>query len=565
MADAAGKAGAGRAPAAARRGPSALAALAAALAVVLAQLAGAAAAPPRLVLVVAVDQLRPDRLDPALPGGLGRLMREGRVYTEAALAHALTETCPGHATMLTGRHPAALGIPANQFFDPASGARLSCVYDPSPAAAELHGEGGVSSAAMRADALGDWLKRASPRSRVFAVAGKDRGAVLLAGRHPDGAYWFRGGARPVFTTSRYYRDALPGWVAAWNGADPPRDGFLAGLPDAWAHGAPGEDAIADDFPGEGTRFSRTSPHPLRARDLERFAEQLYASPFLDELTLEFARRLLESEDLGRGPAPDLLALSLSATDLVGHTYGPASREAADALRRLDAALGAFLALAEARADGRLLVALTADHGVLPLPEWLERTGRATCPVAGSRTSATRLGAALLARLWWRHGPWAAVPRAWVDFAGSQGRVNRTLAEARGVAPEEIVAEAKMLLQRWPAVGRVWTQAEIAAGDGELAELYRRSFVPGRSGDFVVQPARGCLLSYYDTGTSHGSPYDYDRRVPLVLFGPGVPPGRVAGPAATVDLAPTLAGLLGIPTPQDLDGRPLSLAEEAASR
>jgi predicted AlkP superfamily pyrophosphatase or phosphodiesterase len=515
-----------------------------------------AAGAPRLLVVVAVDQLRPDRLDAALPGGLGRLVREGRSF-DGWLDHAMTETCPGHATMLSGRHPAAVGIPSNEFFDAASGAEVYCVHDPGEDAREIGGTSGLSPARLRADALGDWLKRARPGSRVFAVAGKDRGAIVLGGKAPDGAYWFRAGAPPRFTTSRYYRDALPAWVEAWNGARPPEDGFLAALPDAWEHPGGSGGGTPDDFPGEGERFSRTSPHPLRAADLERFGEQLFASPFLDELTLEFARRLVEAEDLGRGPATDLLALSLSATDIVGHTYGPASREAEDALRRLDAAFGRFLAFLEARAPGAVTVALTADHGVLPLPEWLERSGQATCPAPGGRTSALRVGADLLVRLWWRHGPWLAWPRAWVRFAGSQGRVDRALAARRGLAPEAVAAEAKAVLEAWPAVARVWTAAEIAAGGGETAELYRRSFVPDRSGDFVVQPARGCLISYHDTGTTHGSPWEYDRRVPLVLFGAGVAPGA-AGRAATVDLAPTLAALLGVPAPPDLDGRPLPL-------
>jgi predicted AlkP superfamily pyrophosphatase or phosphodiesterase len=511
------------------------------------------------VLVVAVDQLRPDRLDPALPGGLGRIVREGRSF-DGWLDHGMTETCPGHATMLTGRHPAALGIPSNEFFDEETGAEVSCAYDPSEGAREIGGATGLSPASLRADALGDWLKRAQPGSRVYAVSGKDRGAIMLGGKRPDGCYWYRTGAPPRFTTSRYYRDALPPWVDAWNGADPPSDGFLAGLPEVWEHGPAAAGSVEDDFPGEGQRFSRTSPHPLRSPDLERFGEQLYASPFLDELTLAFAQRLVEEEDLGRGPAPDLLGVSLSANDIIGHTYGPASRESQDELRRLDAALGAFLDALEARTQGRLTVVLTADHGVLPLPEWLERTGQASCP-GPARTSVTRVGADLLARLWWRHGPWLASPRAWVHFAGSQGEVDRQLAALRGLSPESVAAEAKAVLEGWPAIAHVWTAAEIASGEGEIAELYRHSFVPGRSGDFVVQPARGCLLSPYDTGTSHGSPWDYDRRVPIVFFGAGIAPGVVPERAATVDIAPTLAGLLGVPAPTDLDGRPLALAPE----
>lgn len=512
----------------------------------------------RLVLFLAVDQLRPDRLSPELPGGLGRLVREGRVFAEGRLAHAITETCAGHATMLTGSHPATAGIPANDFFDPESGARVYCASDPSPAAREIGGTEGLSPAKLRVSALGDWLKDASPRSRVFTLSGKDRGAIMLGGRRPDAAYWYTADAPPRFTTSLYYREALPPWVERFNGSDPPRDGFLAGLPERWVHDSPGAPGIPDDFEGEATRYSRTSPHPLRDPDLARFGEQLYLTPFLDEVTLDFAARLVAEERLGEGPAPDLLAISLSATDGVGHLYGPSSHEAADALRRLDAALGRFLDLLEARTGGALLVALTADHGVLPLPEWLARSGTASCPDPAIRVGIRGIGAGLLRTLWWELGPRLAWPRAWVHFATSQGRIDRALAERQGVPVERAVARVKAYLEEQPAIAHVWSAAEIASGEGELAELYRHSFVPGRSGDFVVQPAEGCLLSIFDTGTSHGSPYDYDRRVPILFRGPGVDAGTLPDCAATVDMAPALAARLGIPAPPGLDGRVLPL-------
>jgi predicted AlkP superfamily pyrophosphatase or phosphodiesterase len=519
------------------------------------QSAGSTSNGVRLVLVLAVDQLRPDRLDASLPGGLGLLAREGRSFSEAMLAHGITETCPGHAAMLTGRHPAAAGIPSNEFFDPATGEVVYCAGDAREDALELGGLGGLSPRALRATALGDWMKEARPESRVFAVAGKDRGAIMLGGARADGAFWYRSGSPPRFTTSRYYRGALPAWVEAWNGEDAPADGFLAHLPERWEHG-PIEPALGeDDFPGEATRLSRTSPHPLRDGDLATFGEQLYLSPYLDVVTLDFARRLVEEERLGSGPAPDLLAISLSATDGVGHLYGPDSHEARDALRRLDEALGAFLSfLSERVGGGALLVALTSDHGVLPLPEWLARRGEAICPDPRARAGVRRVGLGLLAHLWWRLAPLR--PAQWVRFAGAQILLRRDVAAAREVPLERVAQETRSYLESWPEIAHVWTETEIGNGRGEIAELYRRSFVPGRSGDMVVQVARGCLVSPYDTGTSHGSPYEYDRRVPLVFFGAGVGPGVVTAPVATVDLAPTLAALLGVATPAGLDGRPL---------
>lgn len=520
-----------------------------------------AAGPPRLVLVVAVDQLRRDRVGAELPGGLGRLVREGASFPEAALAHAVTETCPGHATLLTGLVPARTGVPSNSFVDTEAGRRVYCVEDAAADARVFGGEEGRSPRTLRVDALGDWMKAADPRSRVFAVSGKDRAAVMLAGRRPDAAYWFRRGDPPTFTTSGYYAERLPDWVVAWNGASPPEDGFLAELPETWSHASEGPPR-ADAFEGEGERFARTSPHPLRADDLETFAEQLYATPHLDELTLQFARRLVEEEDLGGDEAPDLLAVGLSATDVIGHHYGPFSREAREALLRLDAAFGDFLSYLEERVGkGRVLVALSADHGVMPLPEWLSARGEATCPDPDGRTDLRWLGFELLAHLHLQFSP-LSLPGEWLVIGGSEMGVNRQRAAEHGVAVADVVAAAKAWLERQPAVAHVFTADEIAAGESEMARLYRNSFVPGRSGDLVVQVARGCLVSPYDGGTTHGSPWDYDRDVPLVFWGSGVPAGPVAGPAASVDMGTTLAAWLGIPAPAGLDGRALLGADAA---
>jgi predicted AlkP superfamily pyrophosphatase or phosphodiesterase len=510
---------------------------------------------PRLVVVVAVDQLRRDRAVPELPGGLGRLLREGRVYVDAALAHGVSETCPGHAVMLTGRHPGPAGIPGNRFFDLAAGRTLYCAEDPDPRARVIGGEEGRSPRLLRVSALGDWMKAAHPRSRVFTASGKDRSAIMLGGHAPDGAFWLQGGEHPGFTTSLYYRDTLPEWVQRFNGADPPRDGFWAALPERWEHRPELVAPQPDDAPGEDDRFRRTSGHPLRSSDAERFAERLEVTPYADEAVLDFAAELVRSEGLGEDDVPDLLGISLSATDAVGHLYGPDSHEATDALERLDAALGRFLAGLEGRLGGDLLVALSADHGVLPLPESPLREEGGACPVEGGRSGLLRIGVGLMWSLHWQLSPFG-LPRPWVLVAGSQVAVDRPLAQRRGVAVETVAEAARRRLERHPAFARIWTRDAVLAGDDEIARLYRNSLDPERSGDLFVQIARGCLVSLRSTGTGHGTPYLYDRAVPLVFWGAGVRPGHVTGPAASVDLGPTLAGLLGVPAPEVLDGQRL---------
>ena len=303
-------------------------------------------------------------------------------------------------------------------------------------------------------------------------------------------------------------------------------------------------------------MGRTSGHPLSGKSPAERATRLSFSPYLDTVTLDFARALIRAESVGRGPAPDLLAVSLSATDLIGHLYGPHSHEAHDALARLDADLGRFLGELEQRfgRDG-LLVALTSDHGVLPLPEWLEAQGEARCPVPGGRTGIRRLGLSVLWKLHWRFSRYST-PGSWLHFAGSKIGVDRARAQARDVAVEEVVAAAKLILEQHPAIAKVWTPDEIRDGQGEMARLFRNSFDPLRGGDAVVQLEPGCLLMRFDQGTTHGTPYDYDRAVPLAFWGAGIAPARVPGRVATVDVAPTLARRLGAAAPAGLDGRVL---------
>jgi arylsulfatase A-like enzyme len=206
----------------------------------------------------------------------------------------------------------------------------------------------------------------------------------------------------------------------------------------------------------------------------------------------------------------------------------------------------------------VVLALTSDHGVLPLPEWLAEAGLGTCPIRGGRVDVRGLYAALESSVEEAFGRAGEGP--WVVMAGSHLAISRPRAQANGVAPADAVAHVKALLEAQPVVRRVWTAAEIASGAGPLpfSELYARSYHPERSGDLVVQGVEDCLVSTFPAGTSHGSPYLYDRAVPLLFYGPGVEPGVVRGRARVVDLAPTLAGLLGLSLPPGLDGKPLPL-------
>lgn len=530
---------------------------------------------PRLLVLIVVDQLGSEwleRLEPALEGGLARFVRAGTWYTQAAHEHALSVTAPGHASLGTGRHPARHGIVANEWFERASGRMRAAVEDaralpllPEHAgSAASHARSAPSSAALRVDGLADWLAAADPRTRSVSIAGKDRGAILLAGRRPQLALWWdreHGG----FASSTHYASALPEWVHAWN------RGWLArASAETWIWQPLARAALAslelapDEQEGEsfGLDGRRSFPHaappvstPPRASELARLADFSFRSPLVDAHVLELAARALDELELGRDEAVDLLALSLSARDSVGHLFGPASREATDVALRVDAGLGELFAQLDAHVGAeRWIALLSADHGVLDLPERLRARGK-----TGVRVPAAELHA-LRARLDEASAGGAPIAR----FDGGQ----LDLAPSE-LAPELLAAQrtrlAAVLREHASYAQRVDTRDELerarAAPAAEQARfdsglrLALSSFDPERSPDLSVQLRAGCLLPLAQ-GTTHGSPHEYDRRVPLVFLGPGFEPARRAQPAATVDAAPTLLERLGLPVPAGLDGRAL---------
>ena len=282
---------------------------------------------PTLVVMFTVDQLLPaylQRYEPQLTGGLGRLVRGGAVFTNAFQDHGVTETAPGHASTLSGRFPSGTGIVRN----------TAGVQDPQ---APLIGGGGSAASPFRfrGSTLIDWMRTRDPRSRALSVSRKDRGAILPLGRAKQDVYWYAWDGR--FTTSTYYRDTLPAWVQRFNARQLPASyagrSWTLLLPDSAYREV---DSVRFESGGKGVVF----PHVLRADSLA--TGDLPNFPWMDEVTLALALEGVNALNLGRGPQPDLLAVSLSTTDAVGHRYGPDSREIHDQVLRLDRALGVFL-------------------------------------------------------------------------------------------------------------------------------------------------------------------------------------------------------------------------------
>ncbi len=416
----------------------------------------------------------------------------------------------------------------NEWVDRGTLRRVYAVEDPF---ADVHGAavGGRSPRLLLRDTLGDWMKAHDPRSRVFAVGGKDRSAILLGGLFPDGVFWYEAKAGG-FTTSEYYApEGTPDWLRAFHA-----DGWLERLPQAWTY--PSVASLRpDDDPRESDRYGRASPHPLRVGGRERFFENLPRTPYLDAFTLRLARQVVEHNDLGRGPAPDLVCIALAATDYVGHMYGPWSQEMRDTLLRLDAGLAEFFAFLEAR-GAPFAVVLASDHGVLPLPQV-------------RRVDAAKAMAELMAEVRARHAGAFA-------FSFTQITVDR-----RAGRFEEVVAGIAALLRARGDAAAVVDAAMLAGkgGGDALLELARRSRRPDRGGDLLFVPAESVLFTTHPTGTSHGSPWPYDREVPLLYWGSGIAAGEAPQQARSIDIAPTLARILGLRAPDDLDGVPLDLA------
>jgi len=508
---------------------------------------------PKLVLLVSLDQLSPDRLSADMTGGLGRLMREGRVYVNATLNHGVTNTCPGHVAFSTGVNPAKAGIPGNSYIDHSTGEQRYCVDDKDDANRVFGTDVNRSPNALTATALGDWLKADSPTSRVYSVGGKDRAAITMAGKNPDGVYWYENDAAK-FTSSGYY-GPLPDYVRAFNGKNFFVDGYAARYPETWEH-KPGS-LRADDYAGESGENLRYSGHPVNTGETGERALRFYVSPFLDLATTELAKRVIEQERLGQEGVTDLLAISYSSLDVVGHRYGPYSGESEDTLARTDAAIGELLTFLDDRLGGDYIVALSSDHGVLPLPEWLVETGDMHCPVDGGRISILKA----MLRLYWQVYLDFTVPfgdpRDLVAFTGAGGTVSASYAQQMGTTVEKVVESLERYLEEQAYIEAVWTLAEIEASNDPVGRLYRHSLVPGKSPHFFIQQKETCLI-FFEEGTSHGSVYDYDRQVPLVFYGKGVEQGVMDEAVHTIDIAPTLGNKLGLDLPGNLDGRALEL-------
>jgi arylsulfatase A-like enzyme len=475
---------------------------------------------PKLVLVVVSDQFRYDyltRFGPEFTGGLKRLWEQGAVFTNAHYEAVPTMTAVGHSTILTGAMPAVSGILGNEWWDRDEGRRVESITDSQSRLVGGAGEG-ASPRRLLVSTIGDELKISGQGGKVFGVSLKDRSAILPAGRMADAAFWFDDRAA-AFVTSDYYTAALPAWAAEFNAARP-----------------------ADQFAGKPW-MDRTLPAPgpplYRAID---------ASPYGDDLVHQFALRLLAAEALGTGDKTDVLSVSYSSVDYVGHSRGPDSPEIREMVLHVDRLIGELIAAAERQAGpDRLVVVFTADHGVAPVPE--ENIAR---KMPGGRVNVQAERAAVQQALVARFGE-----GEYIAAAGEMGYYFHPPAAGIDRAEMERVAAAALAAQ--PHVARVYTRSELAKGNGagdRIDQRVRNGFFAPRAPDVIVLHEPYWLAG---RGTNHGTPYSYDTHVPVVFLGPPawIQPGHYSGEAAVHDIAPTLAHILGVAQPSGAMGRVLA--------
>jgi len=493
---------------------------------------------PALVVLITVDQLRGDYIDrwgEQLNGGLSRLARTGAYYPNAVHDHAITETAPGHASIGSGRFPVSTGIASNS----------TGVFDQTTQLLE-HGGAGASPHRFQGTTIADWLVARHRSARIVSVSGKDRGAILPIGRRVADVYWYAPSGR--FTTSTYYRRELPAWVREFNARQIPRSWAGREWTLLLAESAYPE---ADSVPAESNGQLFTFPHQLPLAPAAA-AQALPGFPWFDDLTLSFALSAARALELGRGARTDLLAVSLSATDYVGHRFGPDSRELHDNILRLDRALGAFLDTLFTMVDHRrVVIALSSDHGVAPMPELAGRYG---APAARRVTLAP-----IVSEM--RRGLAAAGTDSLNVFFGSGAlSVNRGVLTAARVNVDSLVTAFAVAAARVTGVASVTTLEELAKRDTSTDHIARRwlnMFRPGGEVPVVVT-----LEPYSIWGSipaTHGSPHDYDAHVPVIFWGEPFTPGRHEGRVRVVDLAPTLARAAGLQPRERLDGRVLSEA------
>lgn len=515
---------------------------------------------PRLLVVIVMDQFRADYFE--LYGrqwsqGLRRLFENSASFRRAAYPYAVTTTCPGHATLATGAYPAVHGMSGNDFYDRALRRSIPCALDPAVTSVPFGGGSGRerhSARSMLVPPFGEEIRRQSQRqTRIVAIAQKPRSSVTFAGRgSPDTIAVFEED-HGTWATSDWFASSPPAEVDEFVRANP----MTAAYGQVWDRILPlAAYRFTDEAPGEGrpAPWTQTFPHPLispSGSPDNQFVSAWERSPWDDEFLVNLAIHMLRAKRLGSGTGTDVLTVSLPSLDHIGHEYGPRSHEVQDVLARADGHIGRLLDAIETQVGQQFAVAFSGDHGVATIPEQAAADG-----ADAGRISTTEIRNAVNAAIEKQTGTTGAhVAAVWEQqVALAPGLLDQLRQTTGGVrAVKSAIAGVR-------GIAAVYSVDEIVNGATSTdpnIRAWRLSYVPGRSGDFMFRP-REHWIARGSAGTTHGTPYSYDQRVPLIFFGPRFRPGRYDEPASPADLAPTLSHLVGIKLPR-AQGRVLTAA------
>jgi predicted AlkP superfamily pyrophosphatase or phosphodiesterase len=492
---------------------------------------------PKLVVAIVIDQFRYDyllRFGADYHYGLARLMQQGAVFTDAHYLQATTVTAVGHSTFLSGAPPSASGIIANEWYDRPSKQTVTSVFDPkTKLVGGIPGLPGSSPHRLMVSTVGDELKiRGGGTSKVIGVSIKDRSAILPAGHMADGAYWYDGDTNH-WVTSTFYKNDLPDWVAKVND----EKAYQAHIGEQWLP----LDAKAGAKPF-CTMVAGTSA---------RFCGGLEATPWGNEMIEAFSERAIAAENLGHHDGVDLLAVSFSSNDYVGHAVGPDDPAVRDISIRTDRLLGKLLDYVNDNVGAEnVLVVLTADHGVAPVPEVNQARhmpGGRLFDVGVLNTMTNALTKRYGAGKWFLPSP-AAMP--YLNLETVQAK-KLDLAEVERVAADAALTE--------PHIARAYTSHDLESGRVQQDPLGRAislGYYGSRSGSLFLLPEPYYLFDA--TGTSHGTPYGYDTHVPVIFMGPQVKAGTYSEPIAVNDIATTLSAMLGLEPPSGSIGHVLGM-------
>ncbi|MCH8956846.1 alkaline phosphatase family protein [candidate division KSB1 bacterium] len=516
---------------------------------------------PKLVLFISIDQLRYDYLTRFSKyfgdGGFNLFFKDGANFTNAQFKHSVTKTSAGHAVISTGTHANVNGIIANGWYDQEQKSSVSSVGDDSFTLIASDRDG-RSPHYLLAATIGDELKRSNgEKSKVVSISYKSTSAIMMGGKDADAVYWF---VDSLFTTSKYYLDELPNWVKDFNSSGRIKSYFGKTwdriLSDSVYSIQGPDDVEVED--GEWAGLGRTFPHTVDGGNssiTESYFMAFRFSPFGNELLEEFVEQAIFNEKLGQRDAVDILWVGFSSNDWVGHLYGPDSPEVMDMVIRTDRVLEKLFDFVDEKIGlNQCTIVLTSDHGIPSLPELIANKNNAASPGRINREMVIEVIDGALSEKFGLLGS----AESWVSYVSpSNIYLNRIALHEKSLSVSEAEQIVLPVLSDMGCFHALYTHSQLENGEiaGELGERALLSFFPGRSGDVFFQLKENWLF-HGPTGTNHGSPWKYNTHVPLLFYGSGIKPGVYEEAVSIADIAPTVAQIIKVDMPEEVQGKVL---------